>query len=136
MPDMIDYDKRLDINQARDAYEQARSTFAEIQGHYTGIVACVSRQINEEDNKTLVSCVHNLLALHIVAPIREEVDQILAQKGYADTRKWDKSDPDFREAYESTLEQKAPVLLSQILEYLSKFQNTGIRKLSGNPFLH
>lgn len=102
----LEYNSGLSLQESQERYEEVEAEFERVKRNYSGFFSRFRHNMNEEDQKSLGECIGVLLPL-----AREEV--LRTQK-----RDWMKEEP---------LSVKVMQLNLEIAEYLSRFNNTGVR---------
>ncbi len=100
------------MQEAERRYREVRDEFEKVKSHYSGLFGRFKRNLREVDNKTLDDCTGVLLPLGMEASVQDQVRQA--------------------QSIEDTLHYQMGQLNWQILDYLTKFKNTGVRKLQGS----
>jgi hypothetical protein len=99
------------------------SSFPSIDHYAHG---AVRPSLGEGDLSDMLRCIANIAGLGIHGHFHEEAMDVLGKAGFEKASSFDRENPRFREAYESTLMHNVPLLEVQIATYLSNFKNTGV----------
>lgn len=94
-----------------DRYNEVRRKFRAVRSKYSGWFRRHSGNMDEADKKTLADCVGVLLPLETTKTVQEEIAHSIRTKG--------------------TLHYKIAELNWKIVDYLTNFQNTGVRRVLG-----
>ena len=107
MIEPLEYNSGLSREQAREKYSEVRTEFEEVKKHYSNFLIWLKRKISDEDRKTLNDCVGILLPLSLESIVQEQ--------------------PSFF--------QKITQLNFDIMKYLSRFKNTGVKMLGNSSVM-
>lgn len=105
----LDYDSELTLEEANERLKEVKEVFENVKGNYSGRLSIFKRNMKSEDIKILAECSGVLLPLTHKESVQKEVREA--------------------ESLEGTVLYVAGRLHQEILHYMMRFKNTGVKIL-------
>ncbi len=111
----LDYNSGISTQEAKERIKEIEEAFESVKKNYSGFLSRFKKNMGTEDQKTLADCIGVLLPLSQEASVQEEVLQAAREEMEKKTH-----------VVTTTVHYKTGDLQSRILDYLTRFNNTGV----------
>ena len=110
----LDYDTELTFEEAKKRLEEVESALSLVKRKYSGFLSRMKTEISEDDTKMLSDCIGVLLPLGMNSVVQQEIIN--------------------SENLSETLHAKSALLNQDIMLFLARFKNSGVKVIKGSPF--
>lgn len=110
MSELLRFNSGLSLEEVTDKYNTTKDDFERVKGNYSGLFSRYKKNMSDADQKVLSQCTTTLLPLYSEESVQNH----------------DRS----AKTNDDSLTFRINELNSHIMEYLSKFKNTGVEKIS------